>query len=138
MKKVWFPWLRWFQKLPRNAATISVEWPIKEGGICAYAWTDKNGQAFLSVKTLNRIGKTTGLPDWLRRRRFRTDMVVGFIDRKPLVINVRVKVSVDGLELIVLMPRDVKSAADFAERLFTPWNSGKTTYSYTLVPTDEP
>ena len=131
-------WLRTLRKLPCNAATIYAEWPIKEGGVCAYAWTDKNGTAFLAVKSLNCIGKPTGIPDWQRRRRFLSDMVVGFINRKPLVISLRVKVTVDGLELIVRMPRDIKSARDFCERRFSAWGSGSPPLSFTLVPTFDP
>jgi hypothetical protein len=138
MKWPMFPVLGWRQQLPRDAAAISVEWPITEGGICAYAWTDKNGQAFVALKTLNRIGKATGLPDWLRRRSFKSDMVVGFIEGKPLVITARVKATIEGLELTVRMPREVKSARDFVEKRFAAWGSGAPTFSFMLGSTVEP
>jgi hypothetical protein len=132
------PWLQAFRKLPRNAAAIHTEWPIKEGGICVYAWTDQTGEPFLAVKTLNRIGKTSGFPDWQRRRQFRSDIVVGFIERRPLVMRIGVKVTFEGLELIVRLPSEIKGGKDFIEKRFAAWNSGKPTFSFTLVPTFEP
>ena len=131
-------WFRRLQKLPCDAETIHAEWPIKEGGICAYAWTDESGQAFVAVKTLNRIGKTTGIADWHRCRIFDSDMVVGFTDENPLVMRVHVMVTRKGLELTIRMPREVKSARDFVEKRFAAWGSDAPTFSLTLVPTFDP
>jgi hypothetical protein len=124
--------------LPCNAETIHVEWPIKEGGLCAYAWTDKNGTAFVAVKTLNCIGKTTGIADWQRRDDFDSDMVVGFSNGNPLVMRVHVLATSEGLELTVRMPREVKSARDFIERRFSAWGSGAPTFSLLLGPSFDP
>ena len=125
------------ERLPQNAEPIYVEWPIKEGGICAYAWTDKKGEAYLCVKTLNRIGKVTGGPDWLRQNRFKSDVVVGFIDSRPLVVRARVMVTASGLELIVRLPPDAESARDFMERRFTPWGGNVPLFSLMIHPTNE-
>jgi len=130
--------LWWLHRLPRNAKSTYTEWPITEGGVYATAWTDQKGKPYLSASILNRIGKTTGLPGWLRRRRFKSDMVVGFIGNRPLVMNVRITALKDGLELVIRMPRDIKSARDFIERRFTPWGSNTPSFSIMLSPTFEP
>ena len=91
------PRMWWLHRLPCNADPIYTEWPIKEGGVCAYAWTDEKGKAFLAIQTLHRLGKTTGLPDWFRRRRFSADMIVGFVGDKPLVIRVQATITAAGL-----------------------------------------
>jgi hypothetical protein len=65
-------------------------------------------------------------------------MVVGFIEDKPLIINVSVTATRQGLELTVRMPRDIKSARDFVERRFAAWGSGAPTFSFMLGSTVEP
>src|SRR5208282_1209798 len=89
--------------LPHKAATYA-EWVIREGGLQAVAWTDVDGTPYLAVKTLNRIGKTTGLYDWHRGDSFESDMVAGFIDGRPLVMRVHVAVTAEGLTLTVRLP----------------------------------
>jgi hypothetical protein len=65
-------------------------------------------------------------------------MVVGFVGDRPLVMNVRVKVLRQGVELIIRMPNEIKSARDFIERRFTPWGSDAPSFSLMLSPTFEP
>ena len=120
---------------PQNAKTIYVEWPIKEGGIQAAAWTDKNGIPFLAVKTLNCIGRTTGIYDWERADTLVSDRVVGFIGDRPLVVRITVNVTSGGIELIVRPPPDLASNCPFEERFFAPWGSGEPAVSITIVPT---
>jgi len=130
--------LWWLHRLPRNAESISVEWPIKEGGIRVYGWTDENGTPFIGVCALNRIGKATGLSVWQRRSHMTSDMVVGFVGTRPLVMNVQITAMCDGLELVIRMPRNIKSARDFIERRFTPWGSDAPSFSIMLSPNFEP
>jgi hypothetical protein len=127
-------WLHW-RSLPRNADPIQAEWPIKEGGVRAYAWTDGKGTAYLCLKTLNRIGKVAGAPDWLRRQQLKSDVVVGFIGERPLVMRVRIEVTRDGLELTVSLPPSVKKLRGFMEKRFTPWKSETPTFSIEINPT---
>jgi hypothetical protein len=131
--------MKWFhgRPLPRDAAPIQAEWPIKEGGVRAYAWTDEKGIAYLCLKTMNRIGKATGAPDWLRRRKLKSDVVVGFIGERPLVMRVRVEVTRDGLELTVSLPPSVKKLRGFVEKRFTPWGSEAPMFSVTVCPTSD-
>jgi hypothetical protein len=143
MKWPRWPWLQAFRKLPchklpRNAATIRAEWPIKEGGIQAAAWTDANGIAYLGVKTLNRIGKTSGWHDWHCCDTFTSDMVAGFIEDRPLIMHVNIQVTAAGLDLVVCLPPNIECGNDFAERHFSPWGSGSPTISFTLIPTLDP
>ena len=120
---------------PHGAEPVFTEWPIKEGGIMAAAWTDGNGIPFLALKTLNRIGKTTGLFDWERASNLVSDRVVGFINDRPLVIRAIVNVTGEGLELIVRLPPDIAPDSEFEERFFAAWGSGSPPFSLTLVPT---
>ena len=132
MRWPFFLW-RW-RKLPPNVGPVCAEWPVKEGGICVYAWTDRRGKAYIAVKTLHRLGKATGLPDWLRRRHFTSDMVVGFVGEKPLVVSARIRVMQEGLELTIRPPRELKSVKDFIERRFSSWDSHAPCFSVTLSP----
>jgi hypothetical protein len=126
-----------WRRLPQSAGPIQAEWPIREGGVRAYAWTDEKGAAYLCLKTLNRIGKVTGSPDWLRRRCFKSEVVVGFIGERPLVMRIRVKVTQDGLELTVWLPPSIKKLRGFVERHFTPWNGETPTFSIAVRPTHD-
>jgi len=125
-------------KLPCDAEPIAVDWAVKEGGIRVYAWTDAKGTAFLSIHTLNRLGKTTGSPSWLRCRSIELDIIVGFIDERPLIIHAHATATAEGLELVVRLPREVKAARDFFERQLTPWGSDRASFSLFLSPRYEP
>lgn len=120
-------------RLPKKAETIFVEWIVKEGGFQASAWTDENGTPFLAVKTLNRIGKTTGIYDWHRRDNLTSDMVAGFVNGRALTVRLHLRVTRKGLAFTVSLPPDSKH--DFKEKLFAPWGSGEPPMSVTLVPT---
>jgi len=121
------------EPLPQEAAAIYVEWAIQEGGFQAAAWTDKAGTPYIAIKTLNRIGKTTGLYDWHRSDLFITDMVAGFIDGRPLIVRLHVKVTAKGLTMIVRLPSGSK--LKFEDKRFAPWGSGEPAVSVTLAPT---
>lgn len=124
-------------QLPQAAEIIYAEWAIKEGGVQAAVWTDLKGRAYIAVKTLNRLGKTSGLYDWQRCDRFMSDIVVGFIEDRPLVVRIRIKVTREGLGLIVTLPPDISSASDFIERRFSPWGSGAPPVSMIFIPTSD-
>ena len=124
--------------LPQNQRAIFAEWVVKEGGIHAAAKTDGKGEAYLAIKTVNRMGKTSGWYDWSRSRQFQSDMVIGFVDENPLIIRVCANVITEGVELIITPPPELVSASDFIERRFSPWGSDAPTLSITLVPTFEP
>ena len=122
--------------LPTNAARVFAEWPIKEGGIQAAAWTDENGTAYVAVKTLNTIAKTSGWHDWQRRDEFTADMVVGFMGEQPLVMSVDISVVPEGLVMRVSLPTEFKAGReDFVDWTFSPWGSGEPPVSITIIPT---
>ena len=119
--------------LPKQAKTIFVEWIVKEGGFQASAWTDENGTPFLAVKTLNRIGKTTGLYDWHRTDSFISDMVAGFTNGRALVVRLHLQLNPEGLAFTVSLPPGSKH--NFEEKLFVSWGSGEPPMSLTILPT---
>ena len=119
--------------LPKRARTIFAEWIIKEGGFQVAAWTDETGSPFLAIKTLNGIGKTTGIYDWHQGRSFTSDMVAGFNKGRPLIVRLLAEVTAEGLSLTIRLPPNSK--LEFKEKRFTPWNSGEPAMSMTLVPT---
>ena len=123
-------------KLPKNATRIFAEWPIKEGGIQTAAFTDGNGTAYIAVKVLNRIGKTSGWHDWHRCDELSSNMVVGFVGDRPLMMHVDVTVCTEGLVMLVNLPDELKAGReDFVEWTFSPWGSGEPPLSITIVPT---
>jgi len=134
----WPYFVRHLQKLPCDAEPIEVDWVVKEGGIRVYGWTDAQGAAFLSLHTLNRLGKVTGSPSWLRRRSFKSDIIVGFIGERPLIVHARATAIAEGLELVVRLPHDVKAGHDFIEQRFTPWGSDRACFSLLISPRFEP
>ena len=120
--------------LPSNAQTIFVEWPIKEGGLLVAAYTDRRGQPYLAVKTLSRLGKSSGLYDWMLCRKLIADRVVGFIDGNPLVIRLQAFVTRRGLAVIISLPPRFARVYSFEQRYFACWGSGEPPMALTIVP----
>ena len=124
------------EPFPHKSKTIFTEWLVREGGIHAAARTDETGQAYIAIKTINRIGKTSGWYDWHRCYFFESDMAVGFVDDRQLMAHVAIMVNAAGIELIVTLPPSVtKTISGFMERRFSPWGSGAPTTHITIVPT---
>jgi hypothetical protein len=110
--------------LPRAAEPVAVEWLTREGGIRVVAWTDVNGIPFLGVFTLNRMGQPNGLPCWLRRSRFLSDVVIGFRDEKPIVIRLFAHVRPWGLEVTLDLSRYATTTFRYRRKLFASWEHG--------------
>ena len=106
---------------PAHAEVIYAEWVTREGGVCVYAFTDAKRDPFIGVSPLNRMGRPNGLPCWMRRSRFASDLVIGFRNETPIIIRIYVKVYGLGLELIVRQPRELRG--HYERKVFKPWDS---------------
>lgn len=118
--------------LPPNSGHIYVEWVRTEGGIGVSAFTDDQGQPFIGLYPLNRMGSPNGLPCWFRRGRFMSDIVIGFRDRQPIVIYIDVEVSERGLSLIVGVP--FQGEFRYHRHSFAPWDSPQPRYGFIAGP----
>jgi hypothetical protein len=110
--------------LPINAEPVAVEWLTREGGIRIVAWTNDESIPFLGVFTLNRMGQPNGLPCWLRRSRFLSDVVIGFNDEKPVIIRLFVHVRPWGLEVTLDLSRYATTSFRYRRKLFASWEDG--------------
>jgi len=110
--------------LPRAAEPVAVEWLTRDGGIRIVAWTDTKGIPFLGVFTLNRMGQPTGLPCWLRRSRFQSDVVIGFREDKPVIMHMFARVKPWGLDVTLDLSRYATSSFRYRRTLFASWDKG--------------
>ena len=114
--------------LPTHAEVIYAEWVTREGGVSVVAFTDSKRNPFIGVSPLNRMGKPNGLPCWMRRSRFASDLVIGFRDETPIIIRIYARVNGLGLELTVRTPRDITGS--FEHMTFTPWGSDTPSFGF--------
>jgi len=118
--------------LPVSADDIQVEWVTTEVGISATAFTDDDGVGFIGLCPLNRMGSPNGLPCWFRRTHLKDNIVIGYRDRKPIVVLVDVEASKHGLSLSVVVLLD--NGCQYESHSFSEWGSERPRYGFTVGP----
>jgi hypothetical protein len=126
------------RNLPKGEEPVFVEWTARVGGVRVSAWTDKKGNPYIGAFALNRLGKPSGLPCWLRRGSFESDIVIGFEDdSNPIILGIDTWLSERGLHLIVYLPNDLIMGGGLPRReLFAPWGDPAPTLGFIIKPTD--
>jgi hypothetical protein len=118
------------RNLPKGEEPIFVEWTARVGGVRVSAWTDKKRNPYIGAFALNRLGKPSGLPCWLRRDSFESDIVIGFEeDSSPIILGIDTWLSERGLHLIL-------GGGQPRCELFAPWGGPPPALGFIIKPTD--
>ncbi|MFY9287903.1 MAG: hypothetical protein WAO98_05320 [Alphaproteobacteria bacterium] len=113
------------QLFPISKEPVFVDWRRPDiGGLRVTAWTDKIGNPYIGVFTLNREGKSRGIPIWLERQRFMSHVVIGFDDNElPVKVFLDAEVTCRGIQVSLQLPWEPANDFFYHRRLFARWDS---------------
>ncbi len=117
------------KRLPLNADIITATYADNFGSIIALAHTDQRGIPHLAVATIKH-GKLlqNTRPLWFCNTRFNADLIIGFEDDAPRYVNVRIKISGHGLQLVVRpsVIHPPKDGLNFTSEKLIKWDDALT------------
>ncbi len=118
---------------PIDAEEIHIKWQIEGGGLGVTAFTDEAGLPYIGLYPLNWAGEPTGLPSRFQRIRLMADVVVGFVERKPIVVFIDAEVTQRGLELRLCLPLHMAKLGH-PRYLSARWGGEKPIYRMRIFP----
>jgi len=125
--------------LPFSQEPVFVDWRRPDiGGLRIAAWTDKSGNPYLGVFTLNRTGKPNGLPCWYERQRFLSHVLIGFDDKEePVKVFLDAEVTTRGVQASLQLPWLPAHDYFYHRRLFARWGSEALTLGFKIDPSND-
>jgi hypothetical protein len=125
--------------LPFSKEPIFVDWRRPDiGGLRIAAWTDRSGNPFMGVFTLNREGKPNGLPCWYQRSQFLSYVVIGFDDYElPVKVFLNAEITYRGLQASLQLPWESIRNNFYHRRLSAKWDSGAPEMGFFKRPSDD-